>query len=258
MNLWETPTACITHASTKLSRQFANYFASKGYALLLTGLNRTELKSIAESIRWEYQVSVNIAILDLTNTNNAQSFISHWIHDSNIEVFINNVYGLFEENLINMENHQESYLLEIILSNINIISQAVSQEFDSRDKGSLISIALTENKNTSTSLPEDNQRFLITLHKQLTEEYGRERLNFQVLCPCQNGRIQPKAVQEMWEEQIVRESIRGLIKKSPVVKCSMSSPFTAFLAQLIPSWKEKHKNRRKYHQHFRHYTQSTP
>lgn len=245
MDLPETPTACITHASTALSRQFANYFAAKGYALLLTGLDRNALKSLAEAIRWEYQVSVNIAILDLTNRKNVESFINHWIHDSTVEVCINNTKGLFEESLLTIDNQHEHYLLELIHSNIEILSRAISEEFSRKERGSLVSIASIGQKRSSSRTPEHNQDFLVALHKELQGQFSRQNITFQVLCPYTEENIQKKASQEKWEEYIVRESIKGLIQRMAIVKTACSSPLATLFSQLNPLKRKRVARRRK-------------
>lgn len=248
MTLWETPTACVTHASTKLSRQFANYFAAKGYALLLTGLDRAALKRIAESIRWEYQVSVNIAILDLTNSNNVQSFLNHWVSDSNIEVFINNTDKLFDPYITPMAPDKDLYTIDLLKNNITNLTTAVANELIGKKSGSLVSITAAENKKVPTALSEYNISFLSQLHKNLNSEIAYTNINRQLLCPMVDGGgigSITKGKNEQWEEQVVRDCIRGLIQKSPIVKSTSSSPLSSFLAQFLPLRKAGERKRRR-------------
>lgn len=233
MNPWDTPTACITYANTTLSRKFATYFASRGYSLLLTGLDRNKLKSTAETLRWEFQVSVNIAILDLSNPSNVANFIKHWIVDTNIEVLINNTQGTYMDETLLLESETGEHQQKIIHSNMSTLCKAAVDEFSIKSKGILISIATLPGKIGESLSTVNNRTFLHQLHKTLTPALS-EHVQLQLLTPYPEENMLFKYSEEQWEERVIRESIKGIMQNSSEVKIKGTSLIGGILSQFLP------------------------
>lgn len=233
MNPWDTPTACITYANHPLSRKYANYFASRGYSLLLTGLDRNELKSTAETLRWEYQISVNIAILDLSNPSNVSNFIKHWIVDTNMEVLINNTQGPYSDGALMLDSETGQHQQKIMHSNMSTLCKAAVDEFTMKSKGILISIATLPGKVGERVCTVNNRPFLMQLHKTLTPAVS-EYVHLQLLTPYPEENTLFKYSEEQWEDRVIRESIRGIMQNSSEVKIKGSSFISGILSQFLP------------------------
>lgn len=233
MNPWDTPIACITYANNPLSRKFANYFASRGYSLLLTGLDRNELKSTAETLRWEYQVSVNIAILDMCNPSNVANFIKHWVVDTNMEVLINNSQGPYSDGAMMLESETGLHQQKILHSNMSTLCKAAVDEFTQKAKGILISIATLPGRIEERVSTVNNRSFLQQLHKTLTPAVS-DHVHLQLLTPYPEENMLFKYSEEQWEERVIRESIRGIMQDSSEVKIKGSSFISGILSQFLP------------------------
>lgn len=233
MNLWETPTTCIINATNPLSKTFANYFAAKGYSLILTDIDRSKLKELAEQLRWEYQVPVNIAILDFTNHQNVENFTNHWLTDSPVEILINNTRNLVEQQVIQNNHPHRQHLIEIMQKNIELLLHTTLSEMGEKGTGTIVNIAAISDPTIPLSKTDDNRTFLTKLHKQYSKRVRELNITMQLLCPYpKENRLNPLS----WEEIVVKESIRGLLQKTPIVKVTNSWSYN-LISRLFPSKK---------------------
>lgn len=111
--------ALITGASKGIGKSIAAQLASKGYNLVLVARNETLLQSVALELHKQYNVTVNIAAMDLGKEGAAQELFD-WCQSKNydISVLINNAgYGLSGK----FETYALSAHLQMMQVNMNAV-----------------------------------------------------------------------------------------------------------------------------------------
>lgn len=90
-------TALITGATSGLGLSYADYFASKGYDLIITGRREEIIKSNARRLQDQYKVHAEAVIAELSTEDGVKRLIS-FIGNRKIDVFVNNAgFGLKPE-----------------------------------------------------------------------------------------------------------------------------------------------------------------
>lgn len=95
-------TVLITGASLGIGYELTKIFAKNGYNLVLVSRNEKRLNEIAEQLKKEYKIKVNVVVSDLANPNAPAEIFKKVKEESlHIDILVNNagigVYGLFTE-----------------------------------------------------------------------------------------------------------------------------------------------------------------
>ncbi|MBN1574768.1 MAG: SDR family oxidoreductase [Deltaproteobacteria bacterium] len=94
-------TALITGGTSGIGKAFATAFAKKGYDLVITGRRREKIESVADSIKKEHKVKVEVIICELSDKKELDKLIERVRSTDNLEILVNNagfaVSGSFHE-----------------------------------------------------------------------------------------------------------------------------------------------------------------
>jgi short-subunit dehydrogenase len=82
-------TAVITGATSGIGAAFAEKFAGQEYDLVITGRRKDKIEALAEQIRKEYGVDVDVILAELSEDEGIQKVIDH-MKDQFIEILVNN------------------------------------------------------------------------------------------------------------------------------------------------------------------------
>lgn len=134
-------TALITGASTGIGAIYANRFAKRGYDLILVARDQAKLESVADNIKAEYNVNIEVLPADLTLKSDLSRVEARLRSDSSITLLINNAglgatTPLMDSNLDDIET-----MIYLNVISLTRLSGAVTPAFVSRGKGSVINIA---------------------------------------------------------------------------------------------------------------------
>jgi uncharacterized protein len=83
-------TALITGATSGIGAAFANALASRHYDLIITGRREDKIKALAQKLQSEYNINVEVIIIELTDDNDLALLIQKIKAHKNLNMLINN------------------------------------------------------------------------------------------------------------------------------------------------------------------------
>ncbi|MCR3758055.1 SDR family NAD(P)-dependent oxidoreductase [Clostridium felsineum] len=179
-------TALITGATSGIGEEFAKRFAELGYNLIITGRRENKINSVAEEIRKNFNVNVEVVIAELSDEKDLEKLIIV-IENKKIDMLVNNAgFGLnsfYEEEDINKFLDMETVHVKVPMK----ITYVVLKDMIKRNNGTIINVSsdgafLLVPKNTVYA---STKAFLKTFTEALNIEIKSKGKNIklQALCP---------------------------------------------------------------------------
>jgi short-subunit dehydrogenase len=110
-NCFTRKTALITGATSGIGKTYAEYFASQGYDLLITGRRREVILDVASELKLKYAVNIEVVIADLSKNEDISRLLLVTGRRKNIEVLVNNAgYGMEQKFSEDHLSHQLAML----------------------------------------------------------------------------------------------------------------------------------------------------
>lgn len=138
----ENKTAIITGATSGIGAAYAKRFAEQGYDLVITGRRKEIIETLAESIRKEYEVSVEVVLAELSEKEGIHKVIEA-LRGKQVEALVNNAGFGISSHFQNCELDRAEQL-----ANVNVIApmeliHAVLPEMIKQKSGTIINISST-------------------------------------------------------------------------------------------------------------------
>lgn len=135
--------ALITGASTGIGAVYADRLAKRGYDLILVARDEAKLNQVANQLKNEHGVSVDVIAADLTSKVALEQIENLLRSDSNISLLVNNaglgaVTKLAESNIDEIET-----MISLNVIALTRLSAAIAPKLIARGNGAIINIAST-------------------------------------------------------------------------------------------------------------------
>jgi hypothetical protein len=135
------PLALITGASSGIGAVFARRLAAEGYDLALVARRRERLEQLAEELREQHGVKVDIVVADLTDDAALKGVEEYIATAPNLELLVNNAgFGtqgrFYETPLANQEAMHRLHVLATVR-----LTHAALQKMTAHKKGSIINVS---------------------------------------------------------------------------------------------------------------------
>lgn len=217
--------ALITGATSGIGKEFARRFAGFKYNLIITGRRENKINIVADEIRKEFNVSVEVIIVELSDAGKIEKLIKT-VENRDIDVLVNNAgFGL---NAFFDESDLDKFLkMEAVHVNAPMkITYAVLKGMMKRNNGTIINVSsdgafLLAPKNTVYA---STKAFLKTFTEGLNLEMKTKGKNIklQALCP---GLTKTDFHEKMGMDKS-RQVDKGMVKwntPSFIVDCSLEA-----------------------------------
>ena len=248
VNVYENsqrPVALITGASAGIGATFARRFAQRGCDLILVARRRERLEQLAEEIRQECSISVQILPADLTNTTDLARVCEQIRQTPNLEYLVNNAgFGLLPKFAESNIEPQDTMARLHVIAPLNLTHAALPKMIE-RNRGFIINVASVAAffQSPSNVVYCSTKRWLVSFSDGLNVELAGTNVVVQALCPGftysefhdvmkVNRRSVPK---NMWlsADYVVKKSLQALGNG----KGKRKYKYKKYLC--IPSWKYK-------------------
>jgi uncharacterized protein len=238
-------TALVTGPTAGIGRAFAEALAARGHDLVLVARDRERLDSLAEHLRTEHAVEVEVLVADLAERDEIARVEARLADaDRPISMLVNNAgFGHklpFTENSV--EDEQE--MLDVLVTAVLRLSHAAIGPMLARGDGTIINVS-----SVAAFLPRGTysaaKRYVVSFSEWLDLTYRHRGVRGMAVCPGfvrtefheRMGVGRDSAPGWMWldADRVVREALRDLDGGRTVSVPSRRYKVLSALAQHTPS-----------------------
>lgn len=133
-------TVLITGASTGIGAVYAERFASRGHNLVLVARDKTKLDSLAERLRHERGISVDVLPADLTQAEDLTAVEARLRDDARIGILINNAGVGQSGNFIGQQPDAIEQLIALNITALTRLARAAAARFVEAGEGAIVNI----------------------------------------------------------------------------------------------------------------------
>ena len=131
----------ITGASTGIGAVYAQRFASRGHDLVLVARDKTKLDALAERLRQEKGVSVDVLPADLTQAADLATVEARLREDEKIGVLINNAGMAQSGNFTGQTPEAIERLIALNVTALTRLASAAAPRFVKTGEGAIVNIS---------------------------------------------------------------------------------------------------------------------
>lgn len=130
----------ITGASSGIGATYAERFARRGHHLVLVARDQARLEALADKLRSEYQVAVDILRADLTNPSELALVEARLREDSRIGILINNAGAAQSGGILQQTADSIERLVALNTTSLTRLAAAVAPRFVQSGAGAIVNI----------------------------------------------------------------------------------------------------------------------
>src|ERR1700734_2833979 len=119
----------ITGASTGIGAVYADRFAKRGHDLILVARDRSRMEALAERLRRETGVAIDIIQADLTNASALVQVEARLREDARIGVLVNNAGAVAPGTFIDQSPDQIAEIINLNSTALTRLASAVAPRF---------------------------------------------------------------------------------------------------------------------------------
>lgn len=135
------PGVLVTGASTGIGAVYADRFARRGHDLVLVARNVVRMAALAERLRSEAGVNVDVVPADLTNERDLAKVEQRLREDQRIGVLINNAGTSIPRGFLQQKGDDISKLIALNVTAVTRLAHAAAPRFVESGEGAIINIA---------------------------------------------------------------------------------------------------------------------
>jgi len=135
------PAVLVTGASTGIGAVYAERFARRGHDLILVARNAVRMAEIAERLRSETGVNVDVVPADLTEEQDLAKVEQRLREDQRIGVLVNNAGTSIPRGFLQQKGEDISKLISLNITAVTRLAHAVAPRFAERGEGAIVNIA---------------------------------------------------------------------------------------------------------------------
>jgi len=179
-------TALVTGASSGIGTVYADRLAKRGYDLILVARDQARLTTLAERLRADVGVAVDVIKADLTDRADLAKVEQRLRSDASITLLVNNAGGAVSGAFETLDADRLENLIQLNVVSVTRLTSAVVPAFMARGRGSIINIASVLAIAPEIGMPVYNatKAFVLMLSQALQNELGPRGVHIQAVLPA--------------------------------------------------------------------------
>ena len=174
----------ITGASSGIGKEFAKLFAKKGYDLALVARNKEELNKLAEDLKKDNNINIEIIDTDLSIIENCKE-----IHKKvqNVDILVNNAGFGDCGNFTNTSLEKEISMINTNIVAYHTLMKLYLIDMKKENKGKILNVASIAGFMPGPLMATyyATKAYIVRISESIREELKKEKSNVQIsiLCP---------------------------------------------------------------------------
>ena len=216
----------ITGASSGIGAVYADRFARRGHDLVLVARDEARLNALADRLRAETGVSVEVLRADLTDPADLARVETLARDDARIDVLVNNAGASLPGAFLDQSVDDVGKLLALNVTALTRLANAVAPRFASRGEGAIVNIGSVVGlaPEFGLSVYGATKAFVLFLSQGLHLELGPKGVYVQAVLPSatrteiweKSGRDVNDLPAVMETEELVDAALVGFDRREPV------------------------------------------
>lgn len=178
-------TALITGASTGLGAVYADRIAKRGYNLILVARDAGRMDTLAERLRTEAGVTVEVIGADLTDGDDLAKVEAKLAEDTAVTLLVNNAGMSLDGDLLSTEPSKINAMITLNITAPTALARVAGKAFVARGAGAIINIAsvLALAPENFDGIYSGTKAYILNLSLSLDNQYRSKGLYVQAVLP---------------------------------------------------------------------------
>jgi uncharacterized protein len=211
------PTALITGASSGIGATYADRLARRGHDLVLVARDTKRMETLAERLRAEFHVSIEVMGADLSRREQLKPVEDRLRQDSRIGILLNNAGANVGGGFANPDVDRLDELVQLNVTSVMRLAGAAVPRMLADGGGSIINIAsvLAVAPEAMPGIYAATKAFVLTFSQELQTELGSRGLYVQAVLPAATRT-------EIWERSGRNvNDVQGLMEVGDLVDAAL-------------------------------------
>jgi short-subunit dehydrogenase len=178
-------TALVTGASTGIGAVYADRLAKRGHDLILVARDEARLNALAERLRAETGVKVEVIKADLTNKADLVKLEARLATDAAITALVNNAGVAGSNDFIGSDPDAFEKLIQLNVTAVTRLASAAARNFVPRNAGTIINLASVVGVMPELNMPVygATKAFVTYLTQGLRVQFADSAVRLQAVLP---------------------------------------------------------------------------
>jgi short-subunit dehydrogenase len=249
------PSVLITGASTGIGAVYADRFARRGHDLVLVARNRSRMEKLAEPLRPETGVAVEVLRADLTDEGDLNQVETRLREDNRIGILVNNAGMTAAGGFLDQSVDDVTSIVNLNAMALLRLAHAVAPRFAKAGTGSIINIGSVVGliPEYGSTVYGATKAFLLFLSQSLHAELGPKGIYVQAVLPAavrteiweHAGKDVNKLPAVMEVDEFVDAALAGFDRREsvtipPLPDADQWADFEAARKVMIPNFSQVH------------------
>jgi len=180
------PAVLVTGASTGIGAVYADRFARRGHDLVLVARDVARMQALADHLRKETSVSIDLVPADLTDPQDLARIEQRLREDARIGVLVNNAGASLRGGFLDQNGEDIARLIALNVTALARLANAVAPRFAAAGQGAIINLGsvLVLAPELGSTVYGATKAFVLFLSPSLNVELGPKGVYIQAVLPA--------------------------------------------------------------------------
>jgi hypothetical protein len=177
--------ALITGASSGIGAVYADRLARRGHDLILAARDETRLNELAQRLRADTRVKVDVVRADLTDRADVRKLETRLREDPVIEILVNNAGAAYRSAFAEADPDRLDQLIQLNVTAVTRLANAAAAAFAPRGKGAIVNMGSVVGLNPTfkSTVYGATKAFVLYLTQSMADELAGSGVKLQAVLP---------------------------------------------------------------------------